>query len=610
MCGIVGIYSEKKDIDRLQVKKASTILKHRGPDDYGFYFSDNVALAHRRLAIIDLSRKAKQPISNESQNLWLVYNGEIYNFQQLKQELQDKGHEFKSKSDSEVVLHAYEEWHETCLEKFNGMFAFAIWDEKNKQLFLARDRVGIKPLYYWFNKEKFIFSSEIKAILEFGIEKKINRKILYDYFNYFISIGNETLFEKIRTIPPAHYLILKRDKMIIKRYWNFDYNIENRQEHILINELKKKLSKSIKQRLISDVPLGVFLSGGIDSSTIVSLMSKFCNNIKTFSVGSGDYLELNIARKVAEHFNTEHHEILIEAEKFAKAIEDMIWHADMPLAWPSFIPLYFVSKLARGKATVVLTGEGADELFAGYRRYYIIKKAIEINRKIRYFAKLKNILSNLGSKIYDDVRYKKYIAFLFKGIDFDYITGVNILIDKERDYVINSKEIPKNNILKKKVIALFNEKNTEFINRLLYVDFNTYLIELLMKQDKMSMAASIESRVPFLDHEIVEFASKLPVYLKLNKNIGKYILKKSMSKLLPKKIIYQKKKGFPVPIERWFRKELNGFVRDNLDDGIIKRFFNKRYVDRIIEKHKKHNYSLQLWALLNFKIWYEKFIER
>ncbi len=601
MCGIVGIYS-KIGIDRSQVEKATLLIRHRGPDNYGFYFDSMIGLGHRRLSIIDLSEKGKQPITNEKQDMHLVYNGEIYNFKELRGELEFLGHRFKSNTDSEVVLHAYEEWKENCLKRFNGMFAFAIWDDRNKRLFLARDRAGIKPLYYFFDKDRFIFASEIKSILEFDIKKQINEKILYDYFNYFIQIGNETLFENIKTLEPAHYLIIdiKNNQVTKEKWWDFEYDENIISEKFMVNRFLELFEDSIKKRMISDVPLGVFLSGGLDSSAIVAMMKKFSPDIKTFCVGSDETSETSMARKVSKHFNTDHEEIMISPESFEKELPNMVWHYDLPISFASSIPLYFVSQLTKGKATVVLTGEGADELFAGYHRYARITKARKTSKFLRPFAFTKNLFD------FSDPRYQKNVELLFK-FNPDYATDLNILIGKERDEVLL---VEKNSFLRDQVVSLLNEKKTNFLNKLLYLEFKTYLVELLRKQDKMSMAASIESRVPYLDHRIIEFAAKLPINLKLHGGIdqGKYLLKKAMIKFLPKEIIFQKKQGFPVPLERWFRKELNPFIRENLLGGNeALSYFDKNYIKKLIEKQKSKNCSLQLWALLNFKLWYDKF---
>ncbi len=605
MCGIAGIYS-KKGIDKEQVKRATELLRHRGPDDSGYYFDDKIAFGHRRLKIIDLSENAKQPMCNEDESLWLVFNGEIYNFQELRKELEGR-HEFKSKSDTEVILHAYEEWGPACVEKFNGMWAFAIWNAKQKELFLARDRLGVKPIYYYLDSDRFIFASEIKAILEFDVPKSINKKILYDYFNYLILIGNETLFENIKAVPPAHYFILKDNKITAKKYWDVEYTREPRHEKEWIREIQERLRESIKRRMISDVPIGAFVSGGIDSSLIVAYMKQLSENVQTFCVGSGDDTELKNAIIVSEYFNTEHYETIVTADDFAKNLPKMVWHYDMPISFASSIPLYFVSKLTKGKATVVLTGEGADELFAGYNKYHIMKGAERSMLKLlpRF---IKNISVNVFNSIFSDARYRKYAELFMKGFDFNYATGINAIIGKERSSLL--KNIEPNNVFVEKVTKILYEKDTDFLNKLLHLDLKTYLVELLMKQDKMSMAASIESRVPFLDYSLVEFSTRIPSELKLNGKVGKYILKKSAEGLLPKQVIYQKKIGFPVPLNKWFKGELSGFVRDELLQGsILNEFFNTKQIEKMVEKQKRTNYSLQLWALLNFKIWHEQFFK-
>jgi len=608
MCGIVGIYDQKKGIDKEQVRVATGILEHRGPDDFDYYFDDNIGLGHRRLSIIDLSKNGRQPMSNETGDIWIVYNGEIYNFMELRKELEKLGHEFKSKSDTEVVIHAYEQWQESCLQRFNGMFAFAIWDSKNKKLFLARDRSGVKPLYYCLDKGRFIFASEIKAILEFDVERRINEKVLYDYFNYLILIGDETLFHGIKTLPPAHYFILQDNKIIARKYWDFNYETEQKTEAEWVKMLEKDISESIEKRMISDVPIGAFISGGVDSSAIIAYMKKFTDDVKTFCVGSGDELETGNARVIAEKFHTDHHEVMINAYDFADNLRKMIWHYDMPVSFASSVPLYFVSKLSRGKATVVLTGEGADELFAGYNRYNLMLKSFNLNKITKVLPKgIRESSFGLISNFYSDSRYIKNIDMMLNGFNFDYATGINAIIGKERDSLL--KNIPKEKPYQEKVVKIYNEKATDLLNKILYLDFKTYLVELLMKQDKMSMAASIESRVPFLDYHIIEMAAKIPANLKLNGKIGKYIFKKSLENVLPQETIYQKKVGFTVPINRWFREELNGFLQDSIlnDSELLSRFFDMPKVKNMIEAQKKKDYSLQLWAILNFKLWLEEF---
>ncbi|MFH0831806.1 MAG: asparagine synthase (glutamine-hydrolyzing) [archaeon] len=606
MCGIIGVYS--RNIDREKVKKATEKMHHRGPDGSDYFFDSDIALGHRRLAVIDLSENAKQPMCNEDKSLWIVFNGEIYNFQELRKELEKK-HEFKSKSDTEVILHAYEEWHEECLQKFNGMFAFAIWDTKKKELFIARDRAGVKPLYYYLDRENFIFASEIKAILEFDIKKKLNRDILYDFFNYGILVGDETLFEGIKTVPPAHYFTLKKNKLSVKKWWDIEYKAEQKSESEWISELRSQIAQSVQKRMISDVPIGAFISGGIDSACIVAHMKKISENVKTFYVCSGDAEERKSAELTAKYFNTEHNEVFVSANEFADNIKEMIWHYDAPLPWPSAIPLYFVSKLSRGKATVVLTGEGSDEIFAGYNRYSLIDRLSKANSRIGFIPKfLKNSSFKISSAIFQDVRYRKNLDMLFNGFNFDYATGVNAITSERKELLRNIEE---KHPLREKVEQIFKEKQADFVSRLLYLDFRTYLQELLVKQDKMGMAASIEARTPFLDYNLIELAAKMPSSIKLNNGTGKYILKKAMETILPKEIIWQKKKGFPVPIGLWFRRELKGFLEEELlTESAALDYFDKDYIKKIIEGQKRHNYSLQLWAMLNFKLWHEQFIEQ
>lgn len=602
MCGIVGIISN--NIDKESLKKASLAIKHRGPDDAGFYVDRDIGLAHRRLSIIDLSKNARQPMSNENGNIWIVYNGEIYNFKELRNILEKNRHRFKSNSDTEVIVHAYEEWGEKCVEKFNGMFAFAIWDSKKKTLFLARDRTGIKPLYYYFDKNKFLFASETKSLFEFGIEKKLNEKIIYDYLNYFIFIGEETLFKNIYSFPPGNYAVIKNNKMFIKNFWEPDYKEKGCSIETASKQLKGILEESVKSQLVSDVPVGAFFSGGLDSSTIVALAKKYYNkSLKTFTAGFDVYPEeIENAEWASNELGTEQYNVEINSDMFIKKLPKLIWNYDHPLSFASSVPLYFVSELAKNKVKVVLTGEGSDELFAGYRRYHLIQKAININKNFSFLLKNK-ITDNIINNNIKDPRYIKILKLASKGINYDYLTGINCIIGKEREEIL---KIPQTDILNKKVKEIFEKQKTDFTNKLLYLDLKTYLVELLMKQDRMSMAASIESRVPFLDNKVIDFANSLPSNFKLNGKVGKFILRRTTKEILPKAIINRKKIGFTVPLDNWFKGELNGYIKEELNNPIIDKFFNKVYITQLVEKQRKHNCSLQLWALLNFKIWYEQ----
>lgn len=602
MCGIIGILS--KEIDKEELKRATKLLSYRGPDAYGYYFDKNVALGHRRLSIIDLSKKAKQPMANKNETLWIVYNGEIYNFKELREDLEKK-YDFKSNSDTEVILHAYEEYGEKCVEKLNGMFAFAIWNSKDRSLFLARDRAGIKPLYFFKDNEKFVFSSEIKGLFEFGIEKELNKEVLYDYFNYQTSIGSETLFKNIFSFPPGHYAIARQGGVIIKKYWSPEYNIIKADERYYSSRLKMILEDSVERQMVSDVPVGTFLSGGLDSSVITALASKFSEKkLKTFTAGFDVYPEeIENAEFASREIGTEQHSVTVDSGMFVKALPELVWHYDSPISFASSVPLHFVSKLAKKKVKVILTGEGADELFAGYRRYYLIQKTLGINNKLGFLTR-NGVPFKIAEKMLYDPRYIKMMNLLLNGANYDYFTGINSIIGDERKKLL---KVERNHILREKVRGIFNEKNTNFTNKLLYLDFRTYLQELLTKQDRMSMAASIESRVPFLDNKVIAFANSIPPEMKLNGKIGKYILRKSIKTILPESILKKKKIGFTVPLDKWFRKDLSGYIHEELNNKTVHEFFNKKYVDRLLDKQKSHNCSLQLWTILNFKLWHERF---
>jgi len=602
MCGIlavIGEYSKEK------VKRAISMQQHRGPDDSGIYFDNKLALAHKRLSIIDL-KTGKQPMISDKGNI-IIYNGEIYNFKEIKEEItKERRYSFKTNSDTEVILAAYDVWGKRCVKKFNGMFSFIIWDKEKRELFVARDRLGIKPLYYYKDGKKLIFSSEIKSILEF-VSPKINKEILYDYFNYFIQIGNSTLFKGIKTFPKACFASISRTKTTVSKYWDFNYKEEEKQnKEEEKEELKNLLEESVKKRLIADVPVGAFLSGGLDSSLITAIMKKHNKNLKTFSVAYDvDNKENEYAEETAKILGTEHYSLKISAEEFKNALRDMIKKYDQPISFASSIPLYFVAKLTKNKVKVVLTGEGADELFAGYSRYWRLQKMIKLKKKFPRF--IKNIIYKITENS-PDPRYRKYFEILTRKFNFDYITGINIFIGKERD---NLLKIRQENIQKKHVEKLFSEKNTNLLNRILWIDLNTYLQELLTKQDRMSMAASIESRVPFLDHNIVEFSSKLKEENKLANKVGKKILREVSKEYLPEEVIKRKKIGFTVPINKWFKTSLRGYIEEQLSSEILDEFFEREEINRLLELNRKgKNVSLQLWALLNFKIWCEIYIKR
>lgn len=645
MCGITGFVGKNIDLNKLD--KATSLLNHRGPDYssisfFGQHNKMDIGLGHQRLKIIDLSDNANQPMSNIDGSLHIVYNGEIYNYKELKLELslKEKPHRFKTNSDTEVILHAYEEWGEECVKKFNGIFAFVIYDKEKELLLLARDRAGIKPLYIYSDKENFMFASEIKALFELGAKKELNKEILKDFFNYQISINEETLFKDIFAFPHGYYGILKIKEGIItmKQYWCPEYQSKERSPA----ELKELLTATIRRQMISDVPVGTFLSGGLDSSIITALAVSEYNKrsktelnsqqtkpvsrerlgvdstrsdkdkpadtpFKTFTAGFEGYEEeIKNAEAASKSFGTEHHSILITPRMFIEALPRLIYQYDQPISFASSVALYYVSKLASDNGVkVILTGEGADELFAGYSRYKRIKDILLINKgQGLAFGDIDFYIAKL---LFKDPRYIKNLDLIFRKNNYDYLTGINAILPD------NNKNHPLRRCVKKLFetgcggIGQANED--EILNGLLYLDWHTYLQELLTKQDRMSMAVSIESRVPFLDNEVIDFANSLPPTLKLFEKQGKHILRQAVKDILPKEIIERKKIGFTVPLDQWFRGPLYHYICDILNDKIVFKYFGQDYVLDMMHKQKKQNCSLQLWAMLNFKIWYAIFFE-
>lgn len=563
MCGIIGIVDYENSIDRDILDKMCKIIAHRGPDDQGIYIDKNIGLGHRRLSIIDLSKAGHQPMCNEDGSIWITYNGEIYNFKELRNDLEKKGHRFKSDTDTEVIIHAYEEYSEDCLKLFNGMFAFGIWDSNKKQLFLARDRIGQKPLVYYVKNNLFIFGSEIKSlVLHPGFKKKINFDAISHYLTFQYIPHPLTVFEDCFKLSPGHYLIYRNNEINIKEYWDLNYEAVNKPEDYFEKEIIKHLDRSTKVRLMSDVPLGAFLSGGIDSSAVVAFMSKYIDRVKTFSIGFDyeEYDETKYARIVAEKFNTEHHEFIVKAD-MSKILPKLAWVYDEPFGDKSALPTFFVSKLAKKYVTVVLSGDAGDENFAGYNRYDIIKEKSYEYKPFHFLPEEKNKLFNVNFRSR-----------------------------------VDSREI---------LMRYYNKFNDK-LNKLTYSDIKLYLPDCLMnKIDIASMVNSLEVRSPFLDFKFMEFAAKIPPNIKLKNCKKKYILKRALRKYLPKKILYREKMGFGIPLEPWFGKDLKSYISDVLmnKESFSNRYFNINHVKKIID----NNVSFKLWNLLMLEKWFELF---
>jgi asparagine synthase (glutamine-hydrolysing) len=635
MCGICGVLDLRDSrFAAREMEEMSTALRHRGPDDHGVFFSDPVTLGFRRLSIIDLSG-GKQPMTNEDTTTWIVFNGEIYNHRELRPDLERRGHRYSSNSDTETILHLYEEFGPECVQHLQGMFAFAIWDASRKRLFCARDRLGIKPFYYTVRGQRFLFASEIKAILETnGFEADLNRRALPEYFAFGYLSSDETLFDGVRKLMPGHYLTIDlsaRDKTPqIRKYWDLDISASasSGSESQCIDEFRQLFTRTIQSHLMSDVPLGVFLSGGLDSSSIAAEMAALRKDrIQTFSVGYADdrYSELPYARIMARHIRSEHNEVLLGPNEFFDSLPSMIWNEDEPLVWPSSVSLFFVSRLAARKVKVVLTGEGGDEIFAGYLKYRAALFNLRGSRVYRKFVPggaQRMIRDLLSSDIGPDwVMRKLRHSFLYHSDRFEqmYFDNFYCTFPEAQHSELLAREVSDelrdaNPYANSMQFFPLNAANGNLLNRLLYLDTKTYLVELLMKQDQMSMAASIESRVPFLDHKVVEFAARLPERMKIRNFNGKYLLRKAMEDRLPREIIHRTKKGFPTPVQPWLKGPLFERLSELLTDGRLaeRKLVRPSFVNSLVESHRRGSLRATdgCWRLLNFELWNRIFLDR
>ncbi|MFX0071611.1 MAG: asparagine synthase (glutamine-hydrolyzing) [Candidatus Hermodarchaeota archaeon] len=605
MCGICGFNFENKQL----LKQMCNLIHHRGPDDEGYYVDSNISMGMRRLSIIDLST-GNQPQHNENNDMWIIFNGEIYNFVELKDILEKKGHNFYTKSDTEVILHAYEEWGEVCVKKLRGQFSFCIYDSNNHRLFLARDHIGLKPLYYYFDEERFIFGSEIKTILLHGIKREINLRALDYYLSLRFVPFDLTLFKGIFKLPPSSYMLynLKTKQINIKKYWDITINqVNDKNVDLLAKELKSLIEDSVKIRLISDVPLGAFLSGGLDSSAVVAIMSKFMNNpVKTFSVGFEEGAPINEAKYsqlVSDYYNTDHTELLVKFPSY-ELLPELIWYLDDLIADAATIPVYIMAKHAKERMTVALTGDGADEVFAGYSSEYN-------QQRFEFFKYIPNNLLGSTMRFYDYLPFHKMqllISYIISSKnEFDrYARFILKVPDEEKRTMISYKSTNIKDLIKTKL-----PNNIDIINKFTLWDLKYQLPnQYNMKVDKMTMAASLEARVPLLDRKIIKWSTSIPSELKYNGKIDKYIFRLAMKDILPPVIIKRRKTGFGTPVSLWLRQGLRE-VSDSILERLEKRTFMKsKYVKTIKKNRANKLYMDRAWNLIMFELWYETFMER
>lgn len=637
MCGIVGIWTRKgESVDPRLLADLRDAMTHRGPDDEGLWLREpqrDVGFGHRRLSIVDLSPAGRQPMFNEDRSVVVTFNGEIYNHEQLRSELQRRGHRFVSHCDAEVLVHLYEELGTDMVDELVGMFAFAIWDESRERLFLARDRLGKKPLYYLDQGGTFAFGSEIKALLPLLARRELDPVALTHYLTFAAVPPPRTLFAGISKLAPASTLVIARDGPREQvRFWD---PIANRARFDgdavdWLTELRHRLERSIERRMMSDVPVGVFLSGGVDSSTNVALMSRAIDEpVNTFSIGFRDAAQFNEfewARRIADQFSTNHHELLIDAHDLWKFMPGLVFHQDEPIADPVCVPLYFVAKLAKDSGvTVVHVGEGADELFAGYQNYVDAHR--HLVREWRWFRSMPAFARRLAVLLGDPLlanrpSYEVHREALRRGAQNDgrlWWGGAVAFYELSLERLTtDALRRDAGAFAAREVIAGIDRTATDAgardeLDRLIYQDLRLRLPELLlMRVDKLTMANAVEARAPFLDHEVVELAMALPTDEKIRDGVGKHVLKRAVADLLPHDLVWRPKQGFGTPVSQWFRGDLADELSAKLDSAAIHElgYFDRELIRSLIAEHRGHHAerSFQLWNLLNLALWFDHWI--
>lgn len=608
MCGFVGFVSKANNKKYILKDMLDTII-HRGPDQTGEFINEDVALGFRRLSIIDVTHGA-QPLFNEDKSIALVFNGEIYNYKDLREELIQRGHIFKTDTDSEVLVHSYEEYKEDMVQKLRGMFAFVIFDTKNKKLFGARDHFGIKPFYYTSflgkDEKSFLFGSEIKSFLKHpDFVKELNKDALKPYLTFQYSVLNETFFKGVFKLPPAHYFTYENEKMEIKRYWDINFDEKENTLENYINEVKHIVNQSVEVHKNSEVPLGSFLSGGVDSSYITSVLMPQ----KTFSVGfeQDKFNESNLAKDLSNMLEIENLSKIINAEECFNKLDCIQYHMDEPQANPSSIPLYFLSELAREHVTVVLSGEGADELFGGYEWY-------DETSVMKKYKKVPKPLRKLLAKLVKNKPYFKGKMLMIKGGSDveDYFIGQAFVFEEDEAKDILNKEYSQSPSIKDITKPIYEKvKDKDDLTKKQYLDLNLWLPgDILLKADKMSMAHSLELRVPFLDKEVMKVAQDIPRDYRVNDENTKYVLRKAANEVLPDEWAKREKKGFPVPIREWLKEEkYHRIVKESFESDYAREFFDTTKIIKLLDNHYNgnENNARKIWVIYIFLVWYKRF---
>jgi asparagine synthase (glutamine-hydrolysing) len=625
MCGIAGIINLQagQPVDAERLRRMRDVLRHRGPDGEGLWIDGPVGLAHRRLSIVDVAGGA-QPMTTGDENSWIVFNGEIYNHPDLKPELEARGHQYRTRSDTETILHIFKDRGEACVESLRGMFAFALWDRQRQQLLLARDRLGIKPLYYAITDSHLLFASEIKAILASGyLQASLNERVVPEYLATGFVSGPETFFRGIRKLLPGRTMTWsRRDGLRERRYWQIPENAPHQARSLKeqSEELRARLTDAVRSHLMSDVPVGLFLSGGIDSTGLAGLMAPMVKEpIKTFSVGfpEREGNELSYARLAAQSIKSDHHEVVITGDQFFRELPRLIWHEDEPIAFPSSVPLYFVSALAREHVKVVLTGEGADELFCGYNRY----RVTAWNQRLgdAYSHMVPGFARQAVSRTITALPWsaRRYLGRTFLALSPDprslFFENFAFFGEGARTGILSDRAILRSRDPFDELLRCYNGSSGGILDRMTHTDLQTYLVELLMKQDQMSMAASVESRVPFLDHELVEHVVGLPAESKLRGWQTKLVLREALRDVVPAEIRTRRKMGFPVPVGSWLKNGFGAIVDEFVTSprAIARTLFNPEFVRRMADEHRSGRapHGTRLWLLINLEIWQRIFLD-
>jgi asparagine synthase (glutamine-hydrolysing) len=625
MCGIAGIvrFNPRDVVEEARLKRMRDVLRHRGPDGEGLWIDGPVGLAHRRLAIVDVAG-GQQPMSGEDDRVWITYNGEIYNHAVLRPGLEAKGHHYQTRSDTETILHLYEEDSDSCVESLQGMFAFALWDRSRQRLLLARDRLGIKPLYYCVTDRELLFASEIKAILAVTSERPtVNYAALPEFLATRYLAGDETFFQGIRKLPPGHVLTWSLEGGPRRqRYWSLPTGTDDSSAGLAqrADELRARLEATVRGYLMSDVPLGLFLSGGLDSSGLAALMAPMASDrLRTFAVGFDDAAsnELPFARLAAQAVGAQHHEVVLSPDEFFRSLPRLVWHEDEPIAFPSSIALNAVAQLAHPHVKVVLTGEGADELFLGYNWYRLTAWNEQLGRHYRAWTPpaLRRGVRHAVSSLPRALRRYASRSFLAldPGVRAVCYENFSVFSDPWRRSLLVDRQLVDAMDPYREQLRCFEQAPGSTLERMSHADLQTYLVELLMKQDQMSMAASIESRVPFLDHELVEHVVRTPAQFKIRGLTTKAILREALRDRVPREILHRRKLGFPVPFGRWARERFAPFIRNTIlgPRARARGMLARGPLERVIAEHEAGiaNHADRLWLLLNLEIWQRIFVD-